>query len=324
MSATRLSIALNQGLVNFDGAKVAVWGARAGQDLAGVPTEALFVSAFRPDYDALAAAGRRVKTTVSETLDAAIVFVPREKALARAMVAEAARLSRGPVVVDGAKTHGIEAILRKLRSCHDVSQVISKAHGKLGVVAPGADLAAWADPGPRQVAEGFLTRLGVFSADGADPGSRLLVDHLPQLLGARVADLGAGWGYLSRAVLTRRGVAALDLVEADLVALDCAKLNVEDARAQFHWADATRFGAPNSYDTIVTNPPFHTARAANPSLGQSFLDAAARLLRPKGQLWLVANRQLPYERTLAGAFKDVAEMGGDRTYKIVRAARLRT
>ena len=237
------------------------------------------------------------------------------------MVAEASSRTTGPVIVDGAKTDGIEGLIRELRGRHGISETISKAHGKLAVLEPGADLSDWADPGPREVEEGFVTRVGVFSADGPDPGSRLLAEVLPSRLGAGVADLGAGWGYLSRAALAREGVERIDLVEADLAALDCARINTPDPRAAFHWADATRFGAGDAYDAVVTNPPFHTSRAADPALGQAFVAAAARLLAPKGQLWLVANRQLPYERALSGLFGEVTEVGGDRSYKIFRAAR---
>jgi 16S rRNA (guanine1207-N2)-methyltransferase len=39
------------------------------------------------------------------------------------------------------------------------------------------------------------TDAGVFSADGLDPGSRLLIESLPPL-GGRIADLGCGWGAM--------------------------------------------------------------------------------------------------------------------------------
>jgi 16S rRNA (guanine1207-N2)-methyltransferase len=38
---------------------------------------------------------------------------------------------------------------------------------------------------------------------------------------------------------------------------------------------------------------------------------------------MVANRQLPYETTLAERFAEAEEIGGDRTYKLLRARRPR-
>ncbi len=64
------------------------------------------------------------------------------------------------------------------------------------------------------------------------------------------------------------------------------------------------------------NPPFHTSRNADPALGQAFIAAAARVLKPSGHLWIVANRHLPYEATLAEQFAEVAEVGGDGRFKI--------
>jgi 16S rRNA (guanine1207-N2)-methyltransferase len=56
-------------------------------------------------------------------------------------------------------------------------------------------------------------------------------------------------------------------------------------------------------------------------LGRAFVVAAARLLAPSGQLWMVANRHLAYESTLAEAFGEVQEIAGDNRFKILRAAR---
>jgi 16S rRNA (guanine1207-N2)-methyltransferase len=56
-------------------------------------------------------------------------------------------------------------------------------------------------------------------------------------------------------------------------------------------------------------------------LGRAFIAAARRALTPQGQLWLVANRHLPYEDTLRQGFRDVAAIGGDGVYKLYHAAR---
>ncbi len=329
MSTDRLTLARDHGLFAVPDGEVCVWGARAGTDLSAFPRDRLTVVAtFRPDHDALAAAGYRVVGEAPERCDLAVVILSRVRAAARAMLAAASETSLGGVVVDGAKVDGIEGILRDLRSRATLSEALSKHHGKVAMLAPGADLSDWRDPGPLQIEGGFVTRQGLFSADGPDPGSALLADALPERMPARVADLGAGWGYLSRAILARDGVAELHLVEAERVALDCARLNLPDPRARFHWADATALapadlGGP--VDAIVTNPPFHSGRQADPTLGRGFIAAAARLLAPSGTLWLVANRHLPYEGALRDAFREVAEIDGAgtkaRAFKLFRAAR---
>ena len=74
---------------------------------------------------------------------------------------------------------------------------------------------------------------------------------------------------------------------------------------------------------MIANPPFHQGRAAEPDLGAAFIAAAARILKPSGQLFLVANRQLPYEAVLAIAFREWEKLSEDGTYKVMHASRPR-
>ncbi|WWR48298.1 methyltransferase [Roseovarius sp. S88] len=67
-------------------------------------------------------------------------------------------------------------------------------------------------------------------------------------------------------------------------------------------------------------PPFHTGRASDPDLGRAFIRAAAEALKPKGQLWMVANRHLPYEAELGVNFRDVKTHASDNRFKILWAA----
>lgn len=317
----RLRLALEAGLDLPSEGRIAVLHPAAAEDLSPLPADRLHViQPFRPDHDAFAAQGIDVAAEPEGRYAATLVFVPRSKPLARALVARAAAMTDGPVAVDGMRTAGVEGLLREIRARTAVEGPVNKSHGKLFWFA--ADPALFADwtARPGRV-EGFATAPGVFSADGVDPASRLLADALPDRLGPAVADLGAGWGYLSARILAREGVQALHLVEADRTALDCARANVTDPRAVFHWADATRWRPPAPLDAVVTNPPFHAGRAADPSLGRAFISAAAAMLRPAGTLWMVANRHLPYEETLAAAFRRVEELPGSAGFKLIRAER---
>jgi 16S rRNA (guanine1207-N2)-methyltransferase len=212
--------------------------------------------------------------------------------------------------------------LKDLRARVALSDSLSKAHGKLASFPAGPGLEDWAAK-PTVIEGGFQTLPGVFSADAPDRGSVLLAAALPPKLGPKVADLGAGWGYLSRAVLAREGVKRLDLVEAEAAALACAQINIVDDRVRFHWADAATFRPENLVETVVCNPPFHTGRDAEPGLGVAFITAARRMLAPDGVLWLVANRHLPYDATLNALFLDVDEVGGDGTFRVIRAKKPR-
>jgi len=314
MSLPRLELALEAGLSLPEG-RVAVFAPRAGVDLSAL-RDVQVVTGFLPDAAFFRAAGLDVVTEAEGRYAAAMVCLPRSKARARALVAEAAMRTDGPVIVDGLKSDGIEAVLKDVRRRVDVNGPINKAHGKLFWFT-GGDFRDWSAPGDAEVEGGWITAPGVFSEDGVDPASALLAESLPDTLSGHFADLGAGWGYLSARLLERPGVASVALVEAEHAALACARRNVADPRATFHWADATAWRPEVRLDGVITNPPFHTARQADPALGRAFIDAAARILRPGGRLWLVANRHLPYEAALIARFDNVAEIAGTARFKVL-------
>ena len=306
----RLALALDAGLA-LPAPELCVYRPRAGEDfsplLSALPREAVqMVQGFKPDHEALAQAGWAVAASTARAA-AALICLPRAKAEAFALIAEAIAQGARLIVVDGQKSDGVESVLKAVRARVPVSEAISKAHGKLFWFAPaGVDFSDWA-AAPRNLHDPalgtFETLPGVFSADGIDPGSALLAASLPPKLPARMADLGAGWGYLSAAVLARDGIETLHLVEAEAQALDLARRNIKDPRAQFHWADACSFALPDSLGGVVMNPPFHTGRSAQPALGLAFIATAARMLGTRGRLWMVANRHLPYEGALAQSFQ---------------------
>ena len=273
--------------------------------------------ATMPDAWTWQARGLLAEPDAAGPADIAVVFLPRSKQAARDRIARAA--SKAPrVLVDGQKTDGIEAILKEVQTRSHVLGTISKAHGKL-FWFDGGEFTDWRARPERLEGRWHVTP-GVFSADGVDPGSALLAEAVPPSLAGRIADLGAGWGYLAARVLERAGkIRELHLVEADAVALDCARRNVEDPRARFHWADATTWGEEGAMDAVLMNPPFHKGRKAEPDVGRAFIEAAARVLRPRGLLWMVANRHLPYEKDLRHLFAEVEEAGGDARFKVIRA-----
>ncbi|MCF8511644.1 MAG: methyltransferase [Rhodobacteraceae bacterium] len=321
MRSARLEMALESGaFVLPPEGDIAVLAPQAGDDLSALPKARVVVlTGFKPDFDQFQRQGYRMECGRAA---AAIVCLPRAKAEALALIARAFTLvpPGAPVLIDGQKTDGPEPILKLARAAGlSHGEVISKAHGKAFVLTAGTVPTGWAAQ-PRQIDGGFTTLPGVFSADGPDRGSVLLAATLPVKLSGHIADLGAGWGFLSRAVLAHDAVKSVDLVEAERDALDCARLNIPDPRASFHWADATTFKPARPWDAVVMNPPFHITRAADPDLGLAFLRAAHRGLLPSGTLWLVANRHLPYDRTLTQLFRTVEDLGGDAVFRLTRAA----
>ncbi len=318
MAQSRLSTALAEGLLDLADGDIAVYRPPLGYDLASLPPDAVrIVSTWRPDFEGW---GQTFAVSSDPVIaPTALVVVPRAKSLARSMIAQAAATAK-MVIVDGQTTDGINSLFKDCRARLGALPSLTKAHGRLFWFAPDGQFADWAAPEPQRGEHGFYTTAGVFSDSVIDAGSALLADALPAKLPKRIADLGAGWGYLAAAALARDGVQKIDVIEAEKLSLDCARRNIADPRAVFHWGDVTQWRRAE-FDGAVMNPPFHAGRAADPGLGRAFIDAAARVLTPSGQLWMVANRHLPYEAHLATRFRNLAELPGSGGFKLFHASR---
>lgn len=293
---------------------------------------------FKPFAEALERSGMRVVDPAQdERFPLVLVLPPRQRDEARALFARAVRHAMpGGVVLAcmpnaGGARSGETDLARLAGSVGQASKHKCRVFwtAPLDARVDEALLREWlALDEPRPNAAGYWSRPGLFAWDRVDVASALLAAHLPVDLDGRVADLGAGYGYLSSQVLARcPHVTAIDLYEAQARALEPARLNMTSAQrdagraieVSVRWHDVAA-GLPERYDAIVSNPPFHQqTREDLPELGRAFIDAAAAALRPHGRLWLVANRHLPYEATLAARFEEVRTVVAQQGFKVIEA-----
>jgi 16S rRNA (guanine1207-N2)-methyltransferase len=310
--------------------------ARMGGALQAPARRALvYEQPFKPYADELQRAGMKADDG-RDRFPLVLLLPPRQRAESRALMAWALdRLSPGGRVVacaannEGARTS--EADLAQLAgSVETLSKNKHRVFWTRPLHAP-ADAAlaqAWRSlDAIRPIEDGrFCSRPGVFAWDRIDAASALLAAHLPIDLAGRAADLGSGFGYLSYELLQRcPAVTALDVYEADARALDLARRNLAALESpvaiEYFWSDVAS-GLRRTYDVIVTNPPFHAQSAAERvDMGRRFISVAAQALNPGGQLWLVANRHLPYEGVLGASFGRVRIVTQQSGYKIVQAVR---
>ncbi|MGN6424763.1 MAG: class I SAM-dependent methyltransferase [Asticcacaulis sp.] len=284
---------------------------------------------FKPTHDALVRVGFTMHDGEGGAFPMVLVLPPRQREEYRALLARAVLQTQagGLVLACVSNLEGAKTVENDLKSlCGEVSSLSKhKCRAFWTRIAPERldnDLIrAWAQlDAPRRVENGYLSRPGVFAWDRLDAGSQLLAAHLPAFSGVG-ADLGAGIGYLSDVALKASpAITRLDLIEAEARALDLARLNLDDPRADFHWLDATQ-ALPDRYDFILSNPPFHIDRADRHDLGQAFIRSAAAALKPGGQFWMVANRHLPYEETMKAAFKRIEPVANNDHYKVLKAVK---
>lgn len=352
LAALRAPLDAGQVQLPSDG-RVLFLGARAGSwmhDLAGSgradpdPLHSGWAceQSFLPFADELKRLGLCVREPdAGETFPLVLVLPRRQRDERRASFARALRhlAPGGTVLASVANVEGARSAESDLARLAGPVRTLSRHRCRAFWAAPDPAsvdrglLEAWlALDAPQEIAGGHVSRPGLFAWDRVDRGSALLAECLPADLEGRVADLGAGYGYLGAQVVARcPRVDALDLYEAERCALEPARINVQRAlhvameqhgrrglALDVRWHDVT-LGLPNRYDAIVSNPPFHQGRAGLPQLGQAFIGAAADALHAGGRLLLVANLHLPYEASLRARFRELRTLAERDGFKVIEA-----
>ncbi|WP_367716505.1 class I SAM-dependent methyltransferase [Nitratireductor sp. GISD-1A_MAKvit] len=286
------------------------------------------VQGYRPDYLALSQAGVSVEPEpVGEGYDTALVLLGRHRRENEQRLSEALERTRpgALIVASCAKKDGGGSVRKRMASLVELEDHASKHHGVVFWLRRPETLTPLLLAelnGTDSRADGFATAAGGFSDDGVDPGSALLIECLPDNLSGAVADFAAGWGYLSVAAAARAPeVKSIDLYEAHHASLEAARRNMAEKAprmaARFFWHDLLGEPVNERYDAILMNPPFHRSRAAEPDMGHGMIATAAKALKPRGRLFLVANRQLPYEESLEKHFAAQGELRRDTVFKVL-------
>jgi 16S rRNA (guanine1207-N2)-methyltransferase len=222
----------------------------------------------------------------------------------------------------------LDGVVRQLGERHSLSKHHCRA---IAVQKTGEEpevVAAWLKQDAPQTVEGAPLQAapGMFSWRKVDAGSRLLIEALPPTLAGKGADICAGWGYLSWALLeSRPAIAHITLIEAEKRALDMAGRNLaaHAEKCRFLWADATRPLGVQGLDWAVMNPPAHDMLQSAPEASAAIFASAASALKQGGTLYLVANRHLPYERHLEELFGEQVTTHEQDGFKVIEAVKCR-
>lgn len=164
----------------------------------------------------------------------------------------------------------------------------------------------------------FVTCDGVFSRDGIDPGSQLLLEHLSPSSDATVLDIGCGYGLLGLvcADLVTQGHVTLTDVSARAVA--CTQQNIFNNRIENAVAevgDLYEVAQGQQFDLIISNPPFHEGNQT----GWPLIDGAWDHLKDNGELVLVVMRPVPYQKRMEKVFGGYEICTESNGYTVVKA-----
>jgi 16S rRNA (guanine1207-N2)-methyltransferase len=163
---------------------------------------------------------------------------------------------------------------------------------------------------------------GVFAWDRLDDGTAALVDAMKIETGDHVLDLGCGTGLAGLSAARRASGGHVVLVDADVRAVESARRTLEANKAASSEVLVSDCGSgviDRHFDVVVTNPPFHQGVGMDYDVARQFVRDAARVLRPGGRFFLVANRFLRYGDLIRETFRDVATAHADNRYHVLTA-----
>lgn len=135
----------------------------------------------------------------------------------------------------------------------------------------------------------FFTDNGVFSKDGLDFGSRLLLESIPlEEVGANVLDVGCGVGVFG-IVLNKLLEASVDMVDVNLRAIHLTERNIKENHCHnIRVFESNCYeNVTKKYSCIITNPPIRAGK----KIVYEIVMNAINYLEKKGVLFLVIRKE---------------------------------
>ncbi|MCB9223748.1 MAG: methyltransferase [Crocinitomicaceae bacterium] len=165
--------------------------------------------------------------------------------------------------------------------------------------------------------------LGVFSAGRIDYASQFLMDNIILPEGKFVAvDVGSGNGVLGKFIHNNAPEAEVHLTDDNLLAVRSCEMNVFGSNVKHHFSRNLDFLSDGPCDLVVSNPPFHFEYEINMDVAFQIFEDAFRVLKKGGDLWVVANNNLPYKPELLKHFHKCEVFAQNNKFIIYRCRKL--
>ncbi|SFT97544.1 16S rRNA m(2)G 1207 methyltransferase [Kosakonia arachidis] len=162
---------------------------------------------------------------------------------------------------------------------------------------------------------------GVFSRDGLDVGSQLLLSTLTPHTKGKVLDVGCGAGVLAAVLASHSPKVRLTLCDVSAPAVEASRATLAANGFEGEVFASNVFSeVTGRFDMIISNPPFHDGLQTSLEAAQTLIRGAVRHLNSGGELRIVANAFLPYPDVLDQTFgfhEVLAQTGRFKVYRTV-------
>lgn len=273
--------------------------------------------------------------------DSIVVFLPKARAELEMRLALARSLAsaNAQLILVGEKREGIAGAIKQLKAvAPHAYKEDSARHCQVWCAraidpAPGFRVEEWLTWGKAECA-GVTVEVaglpGIFSQDGLDDGTRMLLETLKEqpVRADRLLDFACGAGVIGawlqawHAERSKTPVASVDGIDVQSQAVICARQTYQrNSTAGTIVASDGLASIDELWPCIISNPPFHTGVKTDTSMTEQFLQDVKHHLQPGGELRLVANSFLSYESLIKRHIGRVERLREDGRFTVYRAFR---
>jgi 16S rRNA (guanine1207-N2)-methyltransferase len=166
---------------------------------------------------------------------------------------------------------------------------------------------------------------GVFSRDGVDYGSRVLIEHMEIPRDANVLDIGCGYGPIGLIAARLAPQGHVKLIDINERAVELATLNAKANgihNVSFAQSDIFSGVRSETFDVILSNPPIRAGKAV---VHRLFAESREHL-NPGGSIWVVIQNKQGAQSARAKleeifGEEEVVEVGKDKGFRLYRCRR---
>lgn len=165
----------------------------------------------------------------------------------------------------------------------------------------------------------LTTDAGVFSPGRIDPGTKLLLQSLPQIDVGPVLDLGCGYGAIACTVALRHPDLEVHALDVNERARSLCRANATSTGARVSVVGPSDFEQLGEVGTIVSNPPIRIGKPALHELLSTWFDR----LSPTGRAFIVVHKNLGSDslaRWLTTRGHDVERLVSRKGYRVLAVA----